>query len=129
MIIFYQHRIYRKDIQANRTILYIFGDNLKRQGFGGQAKEMRDEPNSFGIATKRTPAHNYPEDYFHDTESDVIGIIDNEFDHLHSRIKAEHWVMICVPLDGIGTGLSRMKEFAPIALEYINQRLKELKNL
>lgn len=40
MIVIKQFRIYRKDIQANPHILYIFGDNLDRKGFGGQAAEM-----------------------------------------------------------------------------------------
>ena len=35
--------------------LYIFGDNILRIGNGGQAV-IRNIPNSFGIATKRTPS-------------------------------------------------------------------------
>jgi redox-sensitive bicupin YhaK (pirin superfamily) len=30
--------------------LFVFGDNLRRTGFGGQAAEMRGEPNAVGIA-------------------------------------------------------------------------------
>jgi hypothetical protein len=41
MPILYQHRIYRMDLIANPNILYVFGDNTKRVGMGGQAGEMR----------------------------------------------------------------------------------------
>lgn len=137
MIIIHQKFIHREDLQANRDILYIFGDNLKRYGFGGQAKEMRDEPNSFGIATKRLPSHNYPQDYFHDGEPDAIGIIDGEFRKLIDILLEESiktartykYKAIVIPLDGIGTGLSQLPTRAPKLLEYINAKLKELENL
>lgn len=137
MIVIRQHRIYRKDIQANRNVLYIFGDNLDRVGFGGQAKEMRDEPNSFGIATKRKASHNYYEDYFHDEQEDVVGIIEAEFKRLHEHIETRvsqftgeyYYQAMVIPLDGIGTGLSKLPEKAPKLLEYINKRLEALELL
>lgn len=135
MLIIKQKMIFREDIKANPHLLYIFGDNLKRYGFGGQAKEMRGEPNSFGIATKRLASHNYPEDYFHDEDPDVIGIIDEEFKELkkfvHEKISLyEHYFQaIVIPLDGIGTGLSKLPEKAPKLLEYINKKLEGLKEL
>ena len=33
--------ITRRDLQANPSILYAFGDNEGRWGLGGQAKEIR----------------------------------------------------------------------------------------
>lgn len=126
MIVLKQHRIYRKDIQANPDVLYIFGDNLDRKGFGGQAKEMRGEPNSFGIATKRSITHNYPDDYFFDAQEDVINIITNEFDHLYAYIMASSYKAVVLPLDGIGTGLSKLPEYAPNLLKYINNLLGAL---
>lgn len=126
MIVLRQHRIYRIDIQANRQALYIFGDNLNRQGFGGQAKEMRGEPNSFGIATKRSISHNYPDDYFFDEQDDVIPILTKEFEFLKLAITTKQPAAIIIPADGIGTGLSKMPEYAPKALEYINAKLGEL---
>lgn len=41
--------IKRQDLKSNPNTQYLFGDNLKRSGFGGQAKEMRGEPNAIGI--------------------------------------------------------------------------------
>ena len=38
-----QKRIVRAELQANPHVLYLFGDNDQRDGYGGQAAEMRDE--------------------------------------------------------------------------------------
>ncbi len=137
MIVFRQHRIFRKDIQANPHILYIFGDNLDRKGFGGQAREMRGEPNSFGIATKRSISHNFPNDYFFDADEDAIRIIEGEFRRLRKQLMYRYihdepdynYDAICIPLDGIGTGLSRLPETAPKLLKYIERWLEELSEL
>lgn len=37
--------------------IYLFGDNLLRKGLGGQAKEMRGEPNTLGIVSKKYPSN------------------------------------------------------------------------
>jgi hypothetical protein len=37
------------------TTIFLFGDNMQRTGLGGQAKEMRNEPNAFGVPTKWKP--------------------------------------------------------------------------
>ncbi len=134
MIIIRQKIIYRSDIKVNPQVLYIFGDNLDRMGFGGQAREMRGEPNSLGIATKRSISHNYPDDYFFDGQDGIYEIIDEEFRRLHKELRKKiegDWLYqaIVIPTDGIGTGLSRLPETAPKLLEYINKKLKELENL
>lgn len=125
-IVIFQKMIYRVDLQANKNMLYIFGDNLDRRGMGGQAFEMRGEPNSFGIATKRSISHSYPDDYFFDSQPDTMEIIRNEFDRLqHHWIHSKYEGMV-IPFDGLGTGLSRLPETAPSALAYINDRLQTL---
>ncbi len=129
MLIIRQHRIYRADIRANRRILYIFGDNLDRKGFGGQAKEMRGEDNSFGIATKRSISHNYPTDYFFDGQEDVMPRLAEEFSRLRALLAKGQYKAAVIPLDGIGTGLSRMPQYAPKALHYINNQLNQLKDI
>lgn len=144
MLVLRQKMIFRSDIQANPDILYVFGDNLDRMGFGGQAKEMRGEPNSFGIATKRSISHNYPDDYFFDNQNDVIPIMKQEFDRLEQKLQesveykdygslgtvfVKVWKAVVIPTDGLGTGLSRLPEYAPKALEYIEQRIENLKNI
>lgn len=124
-----QYRIYRQDLKANTSSLYLFGDNLDRRGFGGQAKEMRGEPNSFGIATKRSINHNYPDDYFFDNQPDTRQIIDDEFERLYTLIANNYYNTIVIPSDGIGTGLARLPEFAPKLLIYINSKLEVLASL
>lgn len=42
-------------LNQNKHKIYVFGDNMKRYGKGGQAV-IRDCPNSFGIPTKRYPS-------------------------------------------------------------------------
>lgn len=129
MIIIKQHRIYRQDLQANPEVLYIFGDNLQRRGYGGQAKEMRGEPNSIGIATKRRMEYGTPDCYFHDSEKGAMGILVEEFMETCRRIHNAKPKAVIIPLDGIGTGLARLPEFAPVLLEYINVSLKQLEKL
>lgn len=126
MIVFKQNRIYREDLKANPDILYIFGDNLDREGLGGQAGEMRGEPNAFGIATKRGIGHGFPDDYFIDGEDDVIPLLTIEFKELNEYIRKNEYKAICIPLDGIGTGLSRMPEYAPKALSFIDKQFADV---
>lgn len=56
MIVLHQKFIFREDLQANPDVYYLFGDNVERRGLGGQAKEMRGEPNAIGVATKAPTA-------------------------------------------------------------------------
>jgi hypothetical protein len=37
-------RITRAMVQADRDTIFVFGDNMKRAGYGGQAGQMRGEP-------------------------------------------------------------------------------------
>ena len=125
-----QKRIYRQDMQYNKRCLYIFGDNLDRRGFGGQAKEMRGEPNAFGIATKRSISHNYPQDYFFDNQLDTITILEREFRVLDTYLedRKDDYDIIVIPLDGIGTGLAQLEQNAPNALAYIEEQFDLLES-
>lgn len=127
MIVIKQHRIYRVDLRANPKFLYVFGDNLDRKGFGGQAKEIRGEPNAFGIVTKRKAAHGHLDCYLHDYEKDAWAAVDKDFDHL-CEVAYDYWGII-LPLDGIGTGLAQLSEYAPNLLKHINEKLEGLKDL
>jgi hypothetical protein len=142
MLVIKQKMIYRTDIRSNPSLLYVFGDNLDRVGMGGQAAEMRGEPNSFGVATKRSITHSYPEDYFFDYQDDVIPILEDEFNRLEKTLATfnpkqkylpahhiYHFDGVVIPADGLGTGLSRLPQFAPEALEFIETRIEQLKDL
>jgi hypothetical protein len=115
-----QKWITRQDLKNNPNTIYVFGDNLVGKGFGGQAKEMRGEPNALGIPTKRTPEHN-KEALFTDIDlecEEVKTKIDNAFIKLHLHLK--NGGNVIYPEDGIGTGLANLKINAPKILAYIN---------
>ena len=116
-MIVYQSRIYRADLWANPDVLYVFGDNVLRRGLGGQAKEMRGEPNAVGVATKWSPG-NHPLDYFDDYLYDkCTHIIRTDWE----KAVNHDWNggVVVVPLDGIGTGLSELPTRAPKIYDYI----------
>ena len=106
-MIIYQSRICRADLRANPDVLYIFGDNARRFGMGGQAAAMRNEPNAHGIATKASPGA-----FFSDLEFDLAAqIIDADLVPVARKLAAGGTVIF--PLDGIGTGLSELPTRAP----------------
>jgi hypothetical protein len=119
MPLIFQKRIYRTDLQANPQVLYLFGDNEARVGLGGQAREMRGEPNAIGIATKRTPGSD--EDAYWTMED-----TDRQIEVLRKDLRLPTSLLIqgrtvVYPLDGVGTGLSELPVRAPKCMEYINE--------
>lgn len=54
--------ITREYLRNHPNEIFVFGDNHFRRGTGGAAI-LRDEPNVYGVITKKTPSQN-PEDYF-----------------------------------------------------------------
>ncbi len=121
MIVLKQHRIYRSDLKNNPSVLYLFGDNLERKGLGGQAAEMRGEPNAFGIATKRNAAHD-PNSYFDDSDNTDFIIRQEIFALQHQILSLKPKVLI-IPSDGIGTGLAKMSEKCPSAFQLLTKLL------
>ena len=67
--------ITRDMLRSEPRKIFLFGDNLARWGLGGQAKEMRGEPNAHGITTKRFPGIDH-KDFFSD-QPDRVSIIDH----------------------------------------------------
>lgn len=120
MPIIRQKRIYRSDIQNNPDKLYLFGDNDKRAGFGGQAAEFRGETNAIGVRTKWAP-NNYPKSFFSDDHVETISIMLAQ-DLLPARRHLEKGGSVVIPEDGLGTGLSQLPQRAP----KINARLLAL---
>ena len=120
MPLIYQSRIVRNDLKANPNIFYVFGDNAERRGMGGQAKEMRGEPNAFGIITKRSP-----KEFLDDTDHDwVAASWDNDFNTLKAHLRVGRHVII--PLFGIGTGLAQLPIKAPRLWDELISNMKEL---
>lgn len=115
----YSKWITREQLSQDRDTLYVFGDNLERRGYGGQAKEMRGEPNAIGVATKHKPTMD--ENAFF-TDEDIMTVI-RDMKEVEARFYNGGYHSICIPSDGIGTGLSELHTRAPLVYEYINQIL------
>lgn len=92
---------------------------MKRYGKGGQAI-IRDQPNTFGIATKRYPSRD-DWAYFSDKEDEISFVLTD----LRNLYKLGQEKVICFPAAGIGTGLAQMKERSPLIFSKMNAILLE----
>ena len=118
MTLIIKKHITRDYVRQNLETIFLFGDNMQRTGFGGQAAAMRGEPNAFGVPTKWSP-YTGEKAYFTDADfQEVKKFIDFPFD------VAIAWLMagrnVCIPADGIGTGLAQLQDRAPKILHYIS---------
>jgi len=98
---------------------FVFGDNLLKSGYGGQARECRGEPNCFGVPTKFRPSVSSGS-YFTDktfvTNSAAI-------DAAINKIPRDLPIYV---IPNIGRGLSRMDSFAPRSYEYMISELRKI---
>ena len=115
--------IYRKDVQRHPTTLFMFGDNLRREGYGGQAREMRGEPNVVGVPTKVAPARDELA-YFRDVHlAQVAPLIDEAFVRADDHLTAGGDVVIPA---GLGTGEADLPRRAPLIHDYILRSIADL---
>lgn len=109
--------ITREYVRSHTDQHFLFGDNLQRGGFGGQAREMRGEPNTIGIITKRAPSMR--EDAFlSDEEWPMVRL---SWGHA-ARIIIWHLTYggtVVIPKAGLGTGYAQL----PIRAPYIAEQL------
>lgn len=119
-----QKFIKREDLQHNYEWMYLFGDNAIRKGMGGQAAEMRGEPNAVGIATKKQPSNDPLAFFYDDQYMDNMKIIYNDFLPVFKHIYGGGTLVI--PMDGLGTGLSAMEIHCPRTLNTLNDMLDYL---
>ena len=114
-------RYTREEIQSNPDKIYVFGDNLARQGYGGQAKEARDEPNAIGIPTKFSPY-----DFLTDDDFDAwLPIAIQDCNRI--RKAQEDGKTIVWPKDGIGTGLAALEKHAPKIWRKLQEMIADLR--
>ena len=116
-----QSMILRRDLRANPDILYIFGDNEARVGLGGQAGEMRGEPNAIGVATLAAPGRYWRQD---DTARQC-SVIDKDLRSARAAIVAGRIVVF--PADGIGTGIADLRNRAPDTFAHLERRIAALR--
>ncbi len=108
-------------LRKHPDLVFVFGDNLSRIGSGGQAI-IRDEPNTFGLVTKRNPDHK-PGSYMTGTPEDYEAVA-SDLDRLHQLISTG--TSIVFPSSGLGTGLARLQTTAPDLLAYIDAEVSKL---
>ncbi len=109
-------------VRKNPDKVFLFGDNLKGYGKGGQAI-IRDEPNAIGIPTKKAPSMDKTA-FFTDAEyTSNKKFIDEAF------AKIPRGKTIVVPKDNLGTGRAQLKTKAPKTWLYLQEKLKGLKKL
>lgn len=110
----------RKDV-SNSNDIFVFGDNDKRIGKGGQAI-IRDLKNTFGIRTKKEPNNNASSFYNDKKYSSNIKKIDEDI--LNLRKLALEGNVIVFSNGGYGTGLSKLPITAPKTFKYLCDSLK-----
>lgn len=108
--------------RANPDYIYVFGDNNYRKGKGGQAI-IRDEPNTFGITTKRKPSQemfSFMADSFEDLYNTLVDLT-----KLHELYLSGKTIVL--PADGLGTGLAELQKRSPRnykqIVEFINRNI------
>ena len=108
-----------KLLRDNPNTIFVFDDNLQREGKEGQAV-VRDEPNSFGIATKVRPNNQFGS-FFRDTnESHAVAIVND----LHALMKLRDiGKTIMFPSAGLGSEIAQMWKYAPKLLSNLTQLL------
>lgn len=117
-------RLSIKLCRDNPEIIYVFGDNLISKGKSGQAV-IRDEPNSFGIPTKRLPSMT-SNSFFRDRLDEKTELYKRlvELKSLHEIGKT-----IVFLKDGLGTGLAKMKSNSPKLFDFMNDYIYDNFNI
>lgn len=119
--------ITREIVKSKPDVLFVFGDNMMHQGLGGQAKEMRGEPNVIGIPTKWFPSMR-KDSFFSDGDWNVHEV---KSKIVKGFIIIEKHLMdgkdVILPSAGIGTGLSKLQSKAPLIYEIISESINYLK--
>lgn len=106
MTVRYLKWITRQQLRAEREARFVFGDNAQRYGLGGQAREMRGEPNAIGVATLYAPG-----DFYRDGAADALDIVAADLARVGRELSLGR--LVYVPADGLGTGLAELTQRAP----------------
>lgn len=119
-----QKMIFRDDLKANPNALYVFADNEARAGLGGQAKEMRGEPNAVGIRTKRVPSMSDDAFWSDAKAAKYYTMIQEDFEPVAKHLGLGKIVVI--PADGLGAGLAELEKRAPQVARYLKNYVEIL---
>lgn len=106
MPVAYLDWITRDMLRTEPDSRFVFGDNTARVGMGGQAKEMRGEPNAIGVATLFAPGV-----FYCPNDPDALEAVINDLKKVALELSLGR--IVYVPTDGLGTGLAHLTEKAP----------------
>ena len=111
-----------EDVNNNPNKIFVFGDNNAREGKGGQAI-IRGLKNTAGIRTKKLP-NNKASSFYRDSDFD-----DNRKKILEDIMTIKNYMLfgytIVLSENGYGTGLARLKEYAPKTFEFLCKTLRD----
>lgn len=105
-----------KDCHRHSNAIFVFGDNLGRHGYAGQAI-IRDCTNAFGIPT----CANINRPFTDKTYGQNCYYINLSLDKLTK--KASKYDYIYFPSGGLGTGLAMLHSRAPLTYDHLNTQL------
>lgn len=127
MIVYVHGNIKREHIARFREVSFVFGDNLRREGYGGQAREFRGEPNAVGIYTKVLPSRNSGS-YFSDEQYDYFATRMDEsfYPLLTAKIIAVPVIDKTAKQTSMGTGLALLDIKAPRLYAHMIDRLEQI---
>lgn len=116
--------ITRDKLKENPKVLYLFGDNLLRKGLGGQAKEMRGEPNALGIISKKYPSNDVKSFYTDEDFYSWLEVFSADIKNLAGKINSGKYEALVIPQ--IGVGLADLPNRAPRIWNYLKTILDSL---
>jgi hypothetical protein len=113
--------IQREDLRNNREVAFVFEDNDTLQGLNGMAREMRGEPNAYGIRVRKSNV-NKPSAFWTDDTFDLnCAKIDKDIGDIWALILMD--LDVVMPSQGIGTGPSKLFSTAPKTFDYLQSQL------
>lgn len=106
-------------VKSAPDTIFVFGDNLLREGHGGQAI-IRNEPNTYGIRTKKA-AGSAKSDYFYDSDFFWFARVINEDLSALRELNKKHRLVF--HSNGYGNGRAKLDKLAPKCYTYLNNAL------
>ena len=111
----------REDCLTKPDHLFIFGDNMMRIGYAGQA-QIRGINNCLGVATKRSSGMGVND--FFSNQLDEVETLHTDLKNIKDIMVWDKWNIV-FPKDGLGTGLSQLPRRSPTINKFLADKLEE----
>ncbi len=118
-LVVYEKEFWSREEVAKDVRYFIFGDNLKGYGMGGQAI-IRGLPNAFGVPTKKTPSMDEGAFFTDDEYEANCQAICAAFEEIPTD---RQWV---IARAGLGTGLAQLDIRAPRTFQFLTKLIDKL---